>query len=86
MTRDTWWEVNILSKFQLPSSYGLGETVFKGYFHKESLSELISNRGVCRTSPATPGPLIIGNLYGKQKQPKFQDFYAFLKKYSDRNR
>ena len=27
LTCATWWEVNILSKFQLHSSYGLGETV-----------------------------------------------------------
>ena len=27
-TCDKWWGVNILSKFQLPSSYGLGRTMF----------------------------------------------------------
>ena len=25
LTYDTWWGVNIISKFQLPSSYGLEE-------------------------------------------------------------
>ena len=28
VTCNMWWGVNILSKFQLHSSYGLGETVF----------------------------------------------------------
>ena len=44
MTRDMymWWGVNILSKFQLPSSYGLGETVFWEYFLKGWLSLLLS--------------------------------------------
>ena len=62
-------EVNLLSKFRLPSSYGLGMKVcwrypeLWRYFHKPSVSELmnqsISNEGDCRTAPATPGLLNI---------------------------
>ena len=37
---DTWWGVNILSKFQLSSSYGLGKTVYWRYFHKGWLNHL----------------------------------------------
>ena len=48
VTHDKWGEVNLLSKFELPSSYGLGVKVFWRYFHKGSLSQLISNEGaVC---------------------------------------
>ena len=46
-------------KFQLPSSSGLGLTVFEIYFHKPSLTELMNDGGDCRTAPATPGLLII---------------------------
>ena len=59
LTRDRNGEVNLLSKFQLPSSYGLGMKVCRRYFHKPSLSELISDGGDCRTAPATPGLLNI---------------------------
>ena len=48
LIHDTWSEVNILSKFQVSSSYGLGVKVF-----------WISEEGVCRTAPATPGLLNI---------------------------
>ena len=55
MTQDMWWGVNILLKCQLSSSYGLGHTVSWRYFHKgwlsESVSELIIDKGVCRTAP-----------------------------------
>ena len=65
MTHDTWdvtcdmlWGVSILSKIQLPSSYGLGETVFWRYFHKgwisQLVTELMSDKAVSRTTPATP--------------------------------
>ena len=47
-----------LSQLQLPSSYGLGVTVFGRYFYKESLS----TEGVCRTALATPGFVTI-SLY-----------------------
>ena len=57
MIRDRLGEVNILSKFQLSSSYGLGVTVHWRYFHKGSVTDLIINKGVCRTAPATLGLL-----------------------------
>ena len=41
MTRDRWGKVNLLSKFQLPSYYGLGVKVFQRYFHKGSLRDWI---------------------------------------------
>ena len=68
VTRDTWhmthdtWHVTHDS-FQLPSSSGLGLTVFGIYFHTAWVTELINewmnNGGDCRTAPATPGLLII---------------------------
>ena len=67
MTRDMWHmtgggDVNFLSKFWLPSSYGLGVKVLWRYFHKGSLTDWVSyfmnDEGVCRTAPATPGLLI----------------------------
>ena len=59
LTCDTWWGVNILLKLQLSSSYGLGIMMFWGSGGKGSVNESVSNGGVCRTSPATPGLLII---------------------------
>ena len=41
MTCDIWWAVNILSTFQLPSSYGLGEMMFSRFGGKEWLNELM---------------------------------------------
>ena len=49
--------MNILSKFQLSSSSGLGLTMFWIYFHKPSLNNWINHKAVCRTAPATPGLL-----------------------------
>ena len=55
--------MNILSKFQLPSSYCLGLTVPWIYFHRpwvsELMNELINYGGDCRIAPATPGLLNI---------------------------
>ena len=76
MTCDTWhvthdmWLVvwgNILSKFQLPSSYGLWFMISwrlggKGWL-THSLTQSINDEGVCRTAPATPGLLIRIQLY-----------------------
>ena len=54
--------VNIISKCVVPDFYILGETVFGRFFHKGWVSELInksmSDKGVCRTAPATPGLII----------------------------
>ena len=54
---------NILSNCQLPSSYGLGETMFgrsggKGSL-TQSVNELMSNKGDCRAAPASSGLLIM---------------------------
>ena len=72
MTRDTWhltpetlhvtpdlWHlvgVNILSKFQLPSSFGSCVMIFWMFDEKGWLTDWISD---CRTAPATPGLLIM---------------------------
>ena len=66
VTCDTWhivWDEHSL-KFQLPSSFSLGLTVFWIYFHKPWLTLLIlltlmSNEAVYRTARATPGLLIM---------------------------
>ena len=39
MTLDMWGEVNLFSKFQLPSSYGLGVKMFWRYFHQGSVTQ-----------------------------------------------
>ena len=39
MTCDRWEEVNLLSKFRLPSSYGLGVKLFGRYFQKGWLAD-----------------------------------------------
>ena len=57
MTCDTCWGVNILSKFQLSSSNGLGVMLLWIYFNKPSLT-LMNHEAVCRTAPATLGLLI----------------------------
>ena len=65
VTRDTLGGMNILSKFQLPSSYRLWFMILWKYWGKGSLTyqmnELISDKAVYRTAPATPGLLIIGH-------------------------
>ena len=40
LTREMWGDVNLLSKFQLPSSYSLGVKVCWRYFHRGSVSDL----------------------------------------------
>ena len=62
VTRDMFGGVNILSKFQLPSSYRLGFMMLwrsggKGWV-TEWINELINDKAVYRTDPATPGLLI----------------------------
>ena len=64
LTGDTWhvvgWGVNILSKCQLSSSYGLGVMMFWKFGGKGSLTDWlnelinISNEGDSRTAPGTP--------------------------------
>ena len=58
---DTWWGVNILSKFQLPSYYSLGQCLEDSErigSPTEWMNQWINDKGVCRTAPATPGLLI----------------------------
>ena len=59
MTCDTFGEVNIPSKFQLPSSYCLWFMIIWRSGGKGWLSKWVSNEAVYRTAPATPGLLII---------------------------
>ena len=60
LTRDRYGEVNLLSKFQVPSSHRLGMKVcwryteLWRYFHKV---HSLNDGGDCRTAPATPGLL-----------------------------
>ena len=64
MTCDMLWGVNILSTFPLPSFYGLWFMIFWRLGGKGSrtdlINQLINDKGVCRTAPATPGLLNIG--------------------------
>ena len=74
LTHDTQGVVNIVSKFQVPSSNSFGVIMFWRYFPPGSQSQLIN--AVCRTALATPGLLIvkiilvkdIGRLYGLRLQ------------------
>ena len=59
MKHDRWGAVSLLSKFQLPSSNCLGGMMFLGSGGKSTLNNLISDKGVCRKAPATPGLLYI---------------------------
>ena len=51
--------VNILSKCQLPSSYGLGLKIEDSEEKSEVENQLMNDNGVCRTAPATTGLFII---------------------------
>ena len=80
ITHDTWWWVNILSKFQIPSSYGLGLMMFwrfggKGWLNQWT-NEWISDKGVCRTAPATPGLLI--SLEGPLQPWKLKEIHIYV--------
>ena len=55
--------MNIVSKFEVPSSNGLWFMIFCRFGGRGWLSDWINNRGVCRTAPATPGLLIIQMQY-----------------------
>ena len=70
VTRDTWrdtWHmtcdmfggVNILSKFQLPSSYSLWFMMLWISGGKGSVTQSVNHEAVYRTDPATPGLLKI---------------------------
>ena len=52
--------MNILSKFKLPSSSGLGLAVFRRYLNSRIahlMNQLVNDGGDSRTAPATPGLL-----------------------------
>ena len=74
MTFDKWWGVNVLSKFQLPSSNGLGSIMFWIFGGKRSLTdwlnELMSNKAVCRT----PGLFNISTLLMWETITLFRSF------------
>ena len=58
VTRDMFGWVNILSKFQLPSSYRFWFMILWRYVRKrltESINESMNDEAVCRTASATPG-------------------------------
>ena len=57
VTHDTWCGVNILSKFQLSSSNGLGFMMLWISGGKGSVTRSVNDEAVCRTAPATPGLL-----------------------------
>ena len=61
MTHDMFGGVDILSKFQLPSSYCLWFMILWRSGGKGWLTDLISDKAVYRTAPATPGLLKIVN-------------------------
>ena len=42
LTHDMWGEVNLLSKYQLPSTCGVGVKVFLRYYHKGWLTESVN--------------------------------------------
>ena len=69
--------MNILSKFQLSSSSGLGLTVLWIYFHKPSLT-LVNDEAVYRTAPATPGLLINPIVTGDKLREGFGHFGAVI--------
>ena len=58
VTRDMFGGMNILSKFQLPSSYCLWFMILWRSGGKGSLCKWINYEAVYRTAPATPGLLI----------------------------
>ena len=60
LTCDTWLVVNILSKFQLPCSYGLGFMMSWRFGGKRSLTQSVNElikRLFVEYPPATPGLL-----------------------------
>ena len=66
VSRDTQGVMTIVSKFQVPSSYGLG--VLK-IMNKRitNFNELMNAKGVCRTAPATLGLVMI--VWNWKKHP-----------------
>ena len=89
VSRDTQGVMKIVSKFQLPRSFGLGVKVSWRFWTKgwlaEWMNESIIDEAVCRTAPATPGLLIRKGwpaFKGQMIQERFGQ-YMILKKSSD---
>ena len=57
VTRDTFGGVDILSKFQLSSSYRLWFMILWRSGGKGSVAQSVNHKAVYRTAPATPGLL-----------------------------
>ena len=68
--------VNILLKFQLPSSYCLGDKCFEDWEEKEHVPPQLKNYdGVCRTTLATSGLL----KKGKSVKFKYSEHFKIFK-------
>ena len=85
VTHDMFGGVNILSKFQLPSSYRLWFMILwrsggKGWL-SQSVSQLMNDEAVYRTAPATPGLLKKGVTDLTSAQTSKVCFKCFLQKY-----
>ena len=79
VTRDMWHltcdmfrGVNILSNFQLPSSYRLWFMILWRFGGKGWLNESVNDKAVYRTAPATPGLLnrVNGRFHVKGSRKK----------------
>ena len=77
VTRDKWHvthdrcgEVKLLSKFQLPSSYGLGVKVFWRYFHKGWVRENCSNWSQYFCSGLFAMQCTVHNFFGAKRRCK----------------
>ena len=71
VTCDMLWGVTILSKFQLPNSFGLLFMIFWRLGGKGSLNEWIKHEADCRTAPATLG-LLKSYIEMKDKDEHFK--------------
>ena len=81
--------MDILSQFQVPNFNGLGVKVFWNIFPKrmfQLLNQLMGDKGVCRTDPATPGLLIniikkngVGATISTRQDIKRLPFACFFK-------
>ena len=63
VTCDRWEEVNLLSKFQVPSLNGLEFLMCRRLGGNGSVIESVCDKGVCRTAPATPGLLKTRHIF-----------------------
>ena len=70
VTRDMFGGVNILSKFQLPSSYCLWFMILWRSGGKGWLNESMNDVAVYRTAPAIPGLLKRGTIARKSPYTK----------------